>query len=428
MLKKFFLFTFLLSAFVAQSQQDTLRVLFLGNSYTGVNNLPNLCKNLADADSNTLIIGANTPGGHTLDQHSTNVTSNQRIQEGNWDFVVLQEQSQVPTIPYFKNNLMYPGARRLRDSILKHNPCARIVMYMTWGRRFGGQQCSSNGAYCSPNFVDFSHMQDSLESAYVGIAKEMNAFVAPVGVAWKNVLNDTNIVLHSSDNSHPNLQGSYIAATVFHSVFWNKSPISNSYTSSLSPALAKYLQERADTSFFQASTDWNSSIDTLSTAFVWSSFGQDTIEFQNNSSSIYPSTFYWDFGDSSSSSIENPQHIYAQSGVYNVRLIHSSCGKLDTTYGLVRINSGVSLQESLIEQSMVYPNPSSNHVNISWNPALGVSQVIIYDLQGNLIESYSAESKVKLDVDVEKLHKGIYILSFKGAESQLLDAIKLVLQ
>ena len=52
--------------------QDTLRVLFLGNSYTTSNNLPNLVSQFAAANGDVVITDSNTPGGHTLYQHSTN--------------------------------------------------------------------------------------------------------------------------------------------------------------------------------------------------------------------------------------------------------------------------------------------------------------------------------------------------------------------
>ncbi len=42
--------------------QDTLSVLFLGNSYTSANNLPQLVKNLTNSAGKTLLIDANIPG------------------------------------------------------------------------------------------------------------------------------------------------------------------------------------------------------------------------------------------------------------------------------------------------------------------------------------------------------------------------------
>ncbi len=68
--------------------QVTKRVLFLGNSYTGVNDLPSLTQQVTASTGNTLIIDSNTPVGHTFQGHSTNSTSIQNIQLGNEDFDV----------------------------------------------------------------------------------------------------------------------------------------------------------------------------------------------------------------------------------------------------------------------------------------------------------------------------------------------------
>lgn len=64
--------------------------------------------------------------------------------------------------------------------------------------------------------------------------------------------------------------------------------------------------------------------------------------FMDNSTWSSQRTFNWNFGDGNTSTQENPVHIYATSGVYNVRLIvnwDTTC--VDTTYRMVSItNSG----------------------------------------------------------------------------------------
>ena len=143
------------------SAQDTLRVLFLGNSYTSYNNLPQLVQSLSSSAGKTLIIDSNMPGGFLMSGHANDGTTFSKISQGNWDYVILQEQSQIPTIDYIRYNDMYPAMTDLKSIIEQYNPCAKIITYMTWGRRFGGQQCDPSGTYCSPVFANFNHMQDS---------------------------------------------------------------------------------------------------------------------------------------------------------------------------------------------------------------------------------------------------------------------------
>ena len=56
---------------ISVSFAQTKNVLFLGNSYTGVNNLPLLTYNLALSLGDTINYDSNTPGGYTYQGHST---------------------------------------------------------------------------------------------------------------------------------------------------------------------------------------------------------------------------------------------------------------------------------------------------------------------------------------------------------------------
>ena len=70
----FILAVFLLS--VTVYGQEEKRVLFIGNSYTDVNNLPNLVKSIANSCGDNLIYESNTPGGCTFMQHCQNQSMN----------------------------------------------------------------------------------------------------------------------------------------------------------------------------------------------------------------------------------------------------------------------------------------------------------------------------------------------------------------
>ena len=107
------------------AQPDTSRVLFLGNSYTAYNNLHTLVQQLGQQGNRVVIVDRNTPGGYTLAQHLTNAASMQRIRQGNWDAVVLQEQSQIPTIPFYRDGQFMPAGQDLADSIRAYQQIGR---------------------------------------------------------------------------------------------------------------------------------------------------------------------------------------------------------------------------------------------------------------------------------------------------------------
>ena len=237
--------TFILLFFKTSfSQKDEINVLFLGNSYVFVNNLPEIISEMTEGTSKSIKYESVTPGGHTLFQHVVNQNSLSLIRKGSWDYVVLQEQSQLPSIDYYRHNAMRPAYQSLYDSIMLYNPEATVVGYMTWGRRFGGQQCENygEGLYCSADFVDFNHMQDTMSIAYRENAYTTDSYVAPVGDAWKAAFDSIpELVLHSSDDSHPNYDGSYLAACVFYSVFWKESPVGTYHSEDIDDEKANKL-------------------------------------------------------------------------------------------------------------------------------------------------------------------------------------------
>ena len=389
--------------------QDTLSVLFIGNSYTSYNNLPLLVKNLSTSAGKTLNIDSNMPGGYLMSSHLNDATTLSKISQGNWDYVILQEQSQIPTIDYYRYNDMYPAMTDLKSVIEQYNPCAKIITYMTWGRRFGGQQCDPSGTYCSPVFANFNHMQDSLTSAYLEIGELLNIQCAPVGVTWQNILNDTTLVLHSGDNSHPNIDGSYVAALSIFSSIWKQGTSGLTYTAGISNQLAQYYQSKSDNTIFNSANDWNLLINNPSANFSESISG-NTATFTNSSSSVNSTlNYYWDFGDGNTSSVQNPSHTYATNGTYTVTLIASNCIFSDTITNTIQIGTN-SMDENTHTNFEFYPNPTTHQITINVEKQLLGSVYTIYDYTGKSILTGKILSEQSV-IDLGDLSKGIYLLS-----------------
>ena len=111
-MKKLFVI-FMLIPFIGFSQL-TKDVLFVGNSYTYGNNLPDLIKQIALSFGDTLIHDSSTPGGANFNAHSTNAQTIAKINQQQWDYVVLQAQSQEPSFsPGQVASQTYPYAETL---------------------------------------------------------------------------------------------------------------------------------------------------------------------------------------------------------------------------------------------------------------------------------------------------------------------------
>lgn len=259
-MRKIFLLTIALALFKISFSQEEINVLWLGNSYTYYNNLPAMVNELCKGTDKVVNHESVTPGGCTLFQHAVSQSSLSAIRKGDWDYVVLQEQSQLPSIDYYRHNAMRPAYQSLYDSIMLYNPDAMVVGYMTWGRQYGGQQCVNfgEGVYCSADFVDFNHMQDTMSVAYCENAYATDSYVAPVGDAWKAAFAlNPELLLHSSDQSHPSYDGSYLAACVFYAVFFAETPVGTHHGTQIDAEKAEMLQTVAHDVVFNNLEKWN---------------------------------------------------------------------------------------------------------------------------------------------------------------------------
>ena len=198
------------------------RILFIGNSYTDLNGgLDKYIIGLAPNSESVRI----TPGGYTLQNHWEDAKTLEAIRSGNWDVVVLQEQSQSSVTNYYN---FYEYAQKL-DMEIK-NAGAETVMFMTWER---------------PDSVQYGVTAQAVNKAYTARGQQLGVKVAPVGLAFSMALKERpDIKLYIVDG-HPTPQGTYLAACVFYGFIFQQSPIGNSYGADLNNDDKLFLQSIA---------------------------------------------------------------------------------------------------------------------------------------------------------------------------------------
>lgn len=218
------------------SDDDCLRVLFVGNSYTYVNDLPTMFSELARSGGYKVEVSSVAEGGFTLADHVNSAQFSETLTSNQWDYVVLQEQSQTPSVEYSRVNFMYPAARKLVKQIRAVD--AQPVFFSTWAHRNG---------YPENGMTNYESMQYQIDQGYLRIAYELHLPVVPVGVAWFRVLNKyPSLQLWQDDGSHPSEQGTYLAACVFYVTFFKESPVGLGYRGSLPEDVAAQLQTVAE--------------------------------------------------------------------------------------------------------------------------------------------------------------------------------------
>ena len=238
-------------------QANSLNVLFIGNSYTASNNLTNIISSIATSMGDNLNTESSLLGGATLQLHTSNSNTNDLIMSGNWDYVVLQEQSQYPSFPLFQvEQDVFPYATQLSELINEYNDCGEIVFFMTWGRENGDQGNCPNW----PPVCTYEGMDDLLRERYLIMANDNNALVSPVGAVWRFIRDsEYNIDLYSQDGSHPSFLGSYVAAVCFYTTLFQKDPLEIPWTADfgVSESDAELINEVVKIVVFDNLGEWN---------------------------------------------------------------------------------------------------------------------------------------------------------------------------
>ena len=208
------------------------RVLFIGNSLTFFNDLPEVFAELARSGGHSVEVDMSAQGGQTLDGHATSRRTLEKLNDQRWNFVVLQEQSRIPAIAAQRSEQMVPAARLLKSKGSESG--AGTVLFLTWASRAG---------LPAAGFKDYAAMQAAIEAGYLEVASEIGAFVAPVGVAWQRALEGhPELELWQRDGIHPSPEGTYLAACVFYASLLGQSPEGASYLAGLPEETARFLQ------------------------------------------------------------------------------------------------------------------------------------------------------------------------------------------
>jgi PKD repeat protein len=416
MKKQLALIIIFLTSLGSTNAQDSTSILFIGNSYTYFNNMPDILSNIAASFGNHVQHASQTPGGMTLAGHAGNTATYNAMNNENWDYVVLQAQSQEPSFPYGQvNNQTLPFAMQLADSAQAISTCSQAMFFMTWGRENGDPQWDSINT--------FDKMNERLRLAYLRFADSSNASVSPVGVAWKYVRdNHPEMNLYSGDGSHPSYAGSYLAACTFYASIFHSSPVGSVFSGSLNSSDALILQEAASLCVMDSTEIWGlKHHDSL--ASVSFSYNIDTINLSVgfNENIAFVDSIEWDFGDGNTSFLSNPSHSYSDAGEYSVQLIgYSAClGDTATQNILIEIPFG-GLEQQPGEVNYTLKRISENTYCLSSLDQNSIDDIAVQDLLGRTLKSTLNELN-KHSVHIEVFQRGQLLLRFNlNGEEHLL--------
>ncbi len=133
-------------------------------------------------------------------------------------------------------------------------------------------------------------------------------------------------------------------------------------------------------------------------------------------------SWYWDFGDGTTSTEQNPNHIYTEVGSYLVTLtVVGSEGCSDTNIETIAVVDivivNVDTPGDLSGQVELYPNPTSELLQIAFNLDRTYDlDIEVYDVFGQLLRSIPTNQyyQEQMTLDVSELPTGLYYVVFES--------------
>lgn len=180
----------------SHSQADTLRVLFVGNSFTYFHNLPQMVSAMAASQNVAIFTRQSTVGGSSLEQHwkgEKGTNTMVMLEKSDWDYVVLNNHS-LSAIDTPDSFMEY--GRKFAEHIRKKG--AKPVFMMTW-------------AYKSNPL-----MQEKITEMYKRLAAETGSDYVPCGPLFASARQWRPDLELFSDDKHPSPNGTYLLALAFY--------------------------------------------------------------------------------------------------------------------------------------------------------------------------------------------------------------------
>lgn len=220
--------------------RPSAKVLAIGNSYTGTafTYLPALL----DAGGADYTLGKLHYGGASLEFHWGNIESDsavyyysktgqsdingysirQALESEDWDIVTIQQVSHLSGVELS----FYPYVTNIYDYIRSFEPNAEVIIHQTWAYE---STYAGIGGYGTQQ-----GMFDALKLAYGNVSNDLGMRIIPSGESWQLARATSIGDTLTSDGTHGNAKGSYLAGAAWYEVLTGESILDNPYEPPLS--------------------------------------------------------------------------------------------------------------------------------------------------------------------------------------------------
>lgn len=230
---------------MARAKTNKPRILFVGNSLTFKNDLPEMVEQLCRKSGIQAHVEQVTKGAHTLNRFAFAASGREtdkrvrqelmtKLKKKKWDYVVLQDQRHAAVTNVSD---MRKAVAALEPLIKKAG--AQMVLYETWAPQKGHFDYNGSRKIAA----NPGEYQAKIASTYYSLAEKYKCALSPAGIAFARAEQIyPDISLYSSDKLHPSTAGTYLSACTMYATLFGRSPEGISY---YPPVSGKTSKERA---------------------------------------------------------------------------------------------------------------------------------------------------------------------------------------
>jgi len=251
------------------SQKRTINVLFVGNSLTYYNDMPQLLQEMLNETDPNIKIDQITFPGVSLQSHldfmvdpskensrfekqlGDTTSTEKKLLVKPWDVVILQEGTVRVLIPESKDSLVIPSIQRIKG--LVPNKDCRFAIFHTWVSKheYPKEYCYSSflitreisdEQFCSTKFINFEQEAKAVDEAYTFIANATNIEKSNNGNIANRFLSSYPDIEIFEDDQHPSMAGAFLNACIFYEMLTNKKAKNLIFSGKLDPKTSKIIK------------------------------------------------------------------------------------------------------------------------------------------------------------------------------------------
>lgn len=254
-----------------EKQSPEINVLFIGNSLTYYNDMPEMLQKMMNETNPNIKIGHITFPGMSLDAHLNTIIESQagdnlktrskkpdeisvtekKIKEKDWDIIILQTGGVSVLIPESVQFKINPAIEKIKNLAA---PNTRFILFNTWTTDieypkkfcYRGIQIDPSlermEEFCSPSIEDENDYLIKLNNSYESIATNFGLEKTNHGDVFHRVLKENSDLEILEDDMHPSNLGAFLSASIFYKIITENDATKLEYTADLDPKKAEAIK------------------------------------------------------------------------------------------------------------------------------------------------------------------------------------------